>query len=346
MDNASPVTLLPRPSRLHPFLLRIACAAMAAVVALSLAACGARSAAPKAGQTLASVNGEEITALQLNEELQRANVQAAQQESASKQLLEALIDRQLLQNEAARDKTDRDPKVVQAIERAKALIIAQAYLQKKVGAITRPSADEIRDYYARHPDFFAKRKQFDMHQLVIDTKDLTEQVKSVADKAKALDEVAAWFDANNVRYLRTQASRTTSDLAPEMSARLASMDKGRLFVVREGQRSMLISIADIKDSPASLELASPQIEQFLLNKKSKEAAAAELQRLRATAKIDYLNKPAPVALNPATAGAAVAAAPAASAAAPAPTAVASAPPAASPGAPSDAVNARGVAGLK
>lgn len=319
---------------------------VALIAAAALAACAGKEGPAKPGQTLASVNGEEITALQLNEELQRANVQAAQQGVASKQLLEALIDRQVLQNEAARDKTDRDPKVIQAIERAKALIVAQAYMQKKLGAMPRPTQAEVADYYARHPDFFAERKQFDMRQLVIDSKDLSEQLKTVADKAKSLDDVAAWLDANKVRYMRNQNSRTTSDLAPDMSARLKSMAKGQLFIVREGERSMLVSIADIKDSPASLELASPQIEKFLMNKKTKDAAEAEVKRLRASAKIAYLNQPAPAVAD-------IAAAQAAGAPAPAPAPQAGSVPAANaaaasagPAGSSDAANARGVAGLK
>jgi hypothetical protein len=53
---------------------------------------------------------------------------------------------------------------------------------------------------------------------------------------------------------------------------------------------MFISVAEIKDAPVSLQVASNQIEQFLVNRKNKELAAAELQRLRSTAKIEYLNK--------------------------------------------------------
>jgi len=111
--------------------------ALVLLVAVGLSACGGKE--KRVGQALASVNGEEITVLQLNDELQHANVPAVQQETASKQLLESLIDRQLLQNEAVKDKIDRDPKVVQAIERAKALIIAQAYMQKRIGAIAKPT---------------------------------------------------------------------------------------------------------------------------------------------------------------------------------------------------------------
>ena len=270
------------------------------------------------GQALVSVNGEEITAMQLNEELERASVAPGQQEAVSRQLLAALIDRQLLQNEAVREKLDRDPKVVQAIERARALIVAQAYMQKKVGAIDKPSAAEVAEYYRSHPEFFAKRKQFDMQQLVIDTRDLSDQARKAADGARTLDDMAAWFDASKVKYVRTQATRTTSDLSPDLSAKLKSIAPGQLFLVREGPRSMLITMTEVKDNPASLALAAPQIEKYLIAKRTREAAEAELARLRSVARITYLNQ----AMAPLPA-----AAPAGAAA-------------------TDAATARGVAGLK
>lgn len=322
---------------------RLLCAAIMVALA-GLAGCGNKDSKPKAGQALVSVNGEEITELQLSEELMLANVPPAQQTEASKKLVEALIDRQLLQNEGAKDKTDRDPKVMQAIERAKALIIAQAYMQKKVGSVARPTPAEVSDYFAKNPDFFANRKQFDMKQLVIQTKDLSEELKTVAENAKSLDDVAVWLDANKVKFMRTQASRTTSDLAPEMSAKLKSMPKNQLFIVKEGERSMLVSIVDVRDNPATLEVAGPQIEKFLFNKRTKDAADAELKRLRAAAKIDYLKTPALAAAPEAAAPAPVAATPVAAPAVPAP-APAAAEPAAAPGS-DDAATARGVAGLK
>jgi peptidyl-prolyl cis-trans isomerase C len=292
------------------------------IAATSLSACGDKE--KKSGQALASVNGEEITALQLNEEMQRSGVPAAQQETARKQLLDALVDRQLLLNEASKDKTDRDPKVMQAIERAKSLIIAQAYMQKRVGSIAKPTQGEIAEYFNKHPEFFTHRKQFDMQQLIIATKDLDDPLKKAMDEAKSLDEVSQWLQAHNVKFARNQVSRTTADLAPELGAKLQSMPKGQLFIIREGERSMLISIADIKEVPVTLEVAGRQIEQYLMNTRTKEAAANELKRLRSTAKIEYLSeKDKALAATPAPAVA----------------------PVASPDGQADAA-ARGVAGLK
>lgn len=307
--------------------------ALVLLVAVGLSACGGKE--KRVGQALASVNGEEITVLQLNDELQHANVPSVQQETASKQLLESLIDRQLLQNEAVKDKIDRDPKVVQAIERAKALIIAQAYMQKRIGAIAKPTAAEVEEYFNKNPQYFSQRKQFDMRQLLIATADMNDDLKAAMDRAKSLEEVAAWLDAHHVKFGRMQLSRTSADLAPELSAKLAAMPAGQLFIVREGERTLLISLADIKDSPVVLAQATPQIEQFLFNKKNKDAAQAELKRLRASAKIEYLNK---------TEKSASASASAAGVSVPVPAPPVAAPPA--PSADNGEVNARAGLGLK
>lgn len=267
-------------------------AAAAVLLALAgLAACGDQGAErSRPGQALVSVNGQEITLMQLNEELQRANVSPAQQDAASKQLLKVLVDRQLLHNEALKEKLDRDPKVMQAIERAKALIVAQAYMQKKLGLQARPGPAEIADYYARHPAQFSQRKQFVLNQLLIATRDLTPQAQLAANASKSLDEMAGWFDARQVQYARSQVTRSSTELAPELSARLLGMKKGQLFAVREGERSLLMAVGEVREAPLALADASAQIEQFLSNKHNREAAEAELARLRAGARIAYLNK--------------------------------------------------------
>ena len=264
---------------------------VAILAAAALSGCGDKQTeASKPGQAIASVNGEEITTMQLNEELQRANITPAQQQAASKQLVRVLVDRQLLQHEAEKEKLDRDPKVMQAIERAKALIIAQAYMQKHIGTQARPTRAEVEAYFAAHPEFFSKRKAFDMQQLVIATRDLTPQARKAAEASRSLEEMAAWFDANNVKYARNRVTRSTADMPPELSAKLMSMRSGQIFAVREGERSLLVAIAEVRDAPVSVDVAAQQIEQFLINKKNKEAADAELARLRSTAKIAYLNK--------------------------------------------------------
>ena len=281
---------------------KLASAAAVLLMLSVLAGCGQKS--QKSGQALVSVDGEEITTSQLNEELQRANIGPGQQDAASKQLLASLVDRQLLLNQAIKDKVDREPKVVQAIERAKALIIAQTYLQKKIGAPSRPSKAEVQDYFDKHPELFGGRKQLDMRQLLVANSDISDELKKVMDNAKSLDEVAAWMDQHQIKYVRNEVSRSSVDLPTQLIDRLLAVPKGQLFVIREGERSVLVTVSNIKETPVDLASATPQIEQYLVNTRSKDAATAEVERLRAAAKIEYLNKaaaPAPAAAAPAPA---------------------------------------------
>ena len=269
------------------------CIALLLVTAAGLSACGSKE--KKAGQALVRVNGEEITVLQINDELRRAGVQADQQKTATKQLLESLIDRQLILAEAMRNKIDRTPEVMQAIERAKAQIISQAYLKSIVTKIDKPSVAEINDYFQKHPEYFTQRKQYDIQQLVIATKDISDELKLAIDSAKSLNDVAAWLDGHNLRYARGQLSRSTTDLPEQVVAKLKEMHKGELFLFNEGENSVLNAITDVKDSPVTIKNAAPQIQQYLINKKNKEAAEAEITLLRSMAKIEYLNASAPIA---------------------------------------------------
>jgi EpsD family peptidyl-prolyl cis-trans isomerase len=272
---------------------RLLCVALLLGAVLGLSACGNKE--KKAGQTLVRVNGTDITVLQVNDELKRAGVTPDQQEIATKQLLESLIDRQLIQAEAMRNEIDRTTDVVQAVERAKSQIITQAYLKSISANTAKPSEAEIEEYYQKHPEYFSQRKQFDVQQLVIATKDFSKELRSVVDSAKSLDAVAAWLDGHEVRYVRGQLSRSTTDLPEHIVAKLKEMQKGQFFIVNEGESSMINIIMNIKINPVSAKTAAPQIAQYLFNKKMKDIADAEVAHLRATAKIEYLNGAAPTA---------------------------------------------------
>ena len=284
---------------------------------LGLAACSHSEGDKKPGQALVRVNGDEVTVYQLNEELRQASSAETDPQAQRKQLVAALVDRQLLVDEALKQKLDRDPNVVEAIERAKAQILAQAYLKTRVADLPKPDKTEVDAYYSAHPEFFAQRKLFEMRQFVVASKDFTPELKGVMDNAKSLDEVAAWLDAHKIEYAKSQAMRASPDLPPQILSKMQGADKTEMFLLRNDSKALLMSVTAVKDMPVGADAASQEITQFLTNKRGQEAADAELKRLHAAAKIEYLNPEVASAVEDkpaATGGAATASVPADSAA--------------------------------
>lgn len=263
---------------------------LALAVTAALSGCGNKEHDSKATQALVNVNGKEITVHQLNEELSRANVQPAQKDAAAKQILNALVDRQLLEQAALKSKVDRDPNVMQTIERAKAQIIAQAYLQSKVASVNKPEKNEVESFYNQNPQLYRERKLVEMEQLLLDSRYITDEFKSAIGGFKTLQEVATWLDAKGIQYDRGEVARSVAELPPQISERLKDARRGQLFVIGMGPRTMLVLMDNIKDSSVSLADATPQIEQLLLNKKRKEIGEREIADLRSNAKIEYFDK--------------------------------------------------------
>jgi len=235
---------------------------------------------------MARVNGQDITVHQLNAELERV---PAGQNVSKKEVLDAVISRQLLVDQAAKEKMDRDPKIMQAIERSKEQILAQAYLQTKTKQVQRPTEAEIEKFYEQNPLMFAKRKIFDTKELTIATKDFNAEVAQKMSSARSLEEVANWLEGRQIKYVPTQAVRNSAEMPEKLVTMLSEIPTGKLFTVKQGDESQLALFQDVKDSPLTLAIARPKIEQYLTMKKAQEASEAEIGRLRAAAKIEYLN---------------------------------------------------------
>jgi EpsD family peptidyl-prolyl cis-trans isomerase len=256
-----------------------------------ITSCGKKNGDEKASQSIARVNGDEITIHQLNNELQRANVQPSQQDAAGKQITQKLVDRQILVQEALKNKLDRNPRVMDTIENARLQILAQAYLEDKVSSIAKPTEAEIADYHAKHTDIFANRKVYVMDEVVFSVgADKVAELQSLSNSAKTLDDVNKWLDANQIKSARTQAAHAAETLPPELLSKLSKMVVGELIFINANGRTIAGRMVEIKEVPISEVDAKPLIERILTGQKRKQAAEDEMKRLRSTAKIEYINK--------------------------------------------------------
>jgi len=266
---------------------------MIALIGL-VSACGKKHSDEKSSQSIVSVGGEEITVHQVNNELQRANIQPVQQEAASRQIVQGLIDRQILLQAAHKDKLDRKPQVMQAIENAKMQILAQAYLQERVALVPKPTSAEIDEYRAQHQDIFANRKIYVTDEAVFTLEQgSADKLQEIAKSEKTLKDLEGWFKAHQVKYAVKRISHAAETLPPQLLTQFSKMSVGQMvFIGANGPnaQSMAVSMAEIKEMPIAEKDAKPLIERILTEQKRKQTAEAEMKRLRETAEIKYIDK--------------------------------------------------------
>ena len=166
--------------------------------------------------------------------------------------IDRLIEQRLARQHAIEQGLDRAPQIVQAIESARSEILARAYRQLVAESQPRPTREEIARFYREHPELFSDRRVF------------------------TLEEREGSFTVNRF-------TRPAEELPLELLPRLHAMAAGEL-IVHEGQTLRLVAA---RLAPLDEAAAAPLIEKFLLARRSSEALAAEMRRLRGQARIEY-----------------------------------------------------------
>ena len=298
------------------FAARHAALASALALAFALAGCGGGMKDKAASQTAAKVNREEITVNQINAVLQQQRgLPAEQADSASRQILERLVDQELAVQKARDLKLDRDTRVVQQLEAARREVLARAYVEKTGEAASKPTSEDVRRYFEDKPALFRDRRVYSLQEIAIEFKPeqanvLREQLQS----AKTIAEFVDYLKANNYRFSANQAVRSAEQLPLNMVDAVSRMKDGQAMLVPTTTGGQVVVLAGSRPEPVDEARAKPAIEQFLLNEAKRQRVAADLKALRTAAKIEYVGKFAePAASAPAAAGAASAAAPPAAA---------------------------------
>ena len=273
-----------KPHRIYP---RATVAAAVVAAALSIGGCGDR-APTKPGQVVARVNGVEITVHQLNSELVRLGVRGgADNEAATRRVLEALVDQQLLAERAAKAKLDRDPQVMLALEQARQRMLGEAWLERSVDA-EKPRPEELKKFYADNPALFANRRLYSFHEFLIARPQFTDALRAALDSAKTPADVTAALKARNIEYRESPSTRGAEQLPLESLPRIAAMAKGDIFVMFSGESAALLQLVSFAEQPVTPEQAAPHIERYLINNRRRELAQTRIKELRAGAKIEYV----------------------------------------------------------
>jgi EpsD family peptidyl-prolyl cis-trans isomerase len=273
---------------------------------LSVVLCACNKTKEGATQVAARVNAGEITVHQINFALQNAAATTPDQaRQASALILNRLVDQELLVQQAREKKLDRDPAVMQAIEDARREVLARAYLARLPGAAEKPAEGDVKKYYEQHPELFSDRRIYSLREVLI-AKDpgVAGQVSARIEKSKNLEDLVAWLKEMKIRHAANAAVKPAEQIPLDSLTRFHAMSDGEIKVLDTPQALAVVQRLATRSEPVDEARARPMIEQFLGNLRRTEAAEAELKRLKASAKIEYLGefaKSAPAAAAPAAA---------------------------------------------
>jgi len=244
-----------------------------------------------ASQTAAKVNGDEVTVHQINTELQRATSgnmpQGANIEAANKRILEGLIDQTLLLQAAKEAKLDRDPQVQQLLEASRRQILAQAYIDKQVAA-SPPTPEEIKEFYAKNPDLFEKRRVYAFREFMFERAKLTDDLRNQLNAAKSPADIGKALNAAGIRFRETNSTRPAEALPIEALPKIAQLNKGDTLAFSDQNLANILMLMDYAEQPVPLDRATNLIQQYLVNQKKRELAQTTVKDLRAKGKIEYV----------------------------------------------------------
>jgi EpsD family peptidyl-prolyl cis-trans isomerase len=283
--------------------LRHVVALSTAAAVLMLVGCGERPKDKAVSQTAARVNNEEITVHQINFRLsQQRALPPEQAASATRVVLERLIDQDLVLQKAGEQKLDREPGVMQQIEAARRDVIAQAYLAKLGDGAPKPTEQEVKAYYEANPALFKERRIYSLQELDIEAKpEQLAALKSQLEAAKNLPEYIAFLKSHDYKFRGGEAVRAAEQLPLSSVATFAKMKDGQTIFNATPTGAQVILLAGSRTQPVTEEQAAPAIEQFLLNERKRKLISDDMKALRAAAKIEYVGefaKDAPKPLPP------------------------------------------------
>jgi EpsD family peptidyl-prolyl cis-trans isomerase len=237
---------------------------------------------------LATVGGDEITLSAVNAELKTLDGREGDSDVRhQKQVLDALIDRDILARDAARRKIDLDPAVLDAIDREKAKILVKAYMQGVIASMPKPTQQDIDRYYRDHPFLYAERKLFKSDELTIHDVAARQQVIAMSDVGNSMHQILLWLDEHDVPYVLKQRVITGDKLPSGLAEMTSNLVNGKPFIVKDENDFQIWAMTELSLQPLDEDVVRPQIEQTLINQKAREELAADVAKLRAADGVVY-----------------------------------------------------------
>src|SRR5437763_5488970 len=168
------------------------------------------------GQTVAIVNGQEITVPDLNFALSQAKVPADADKNAVKaQVLQQLVDRRLLAEQARSEGIDKTPEFLNRQREAEEQLLITMLAARRLNTAQLPSDREAQDFIASHPGMFANRETWSLDQIQYSTPKDPAVIAEI-QKTHSIDALIAVLQSHKIDFKR-QKNRLDTPSGPPTS---------------------------------------------------------------------------------------------------------------------------------
>lgn len=263
------------------------------VLAIGLALLASACNKKAEGQTVAVVNGEEITAAELNAELGSAKIpEGADKNQVRARLLQTMIDRRLLAQQAKTDGLDKTPEYLNRQRKMTEDVLISMLAARQIDTAQLPANSEIERFQASHPWMFAQREQWNLEQLRF-ALPANAAVKAKLDQAKSLEELSKALTDSGITFNRQKNRLDTAVIPQNIYGQLATLRAGEPFIIPVGGQAVASVIVSREPTPLIGEQAKPIAVAAMRREQASKLMQNRLSALRQTAKIEYKEGYAP-----------------------------------------------------
>lgn len=189
---------------------------------------------------VAIVNGKPITKLEFDEQLEQIPPFARKRyetPEGKKQLLNMLIERRLMVEEAEAQKLYLKSDVIKQLEQARARILQKALYNEEVKKKVKVTDDEVEKYYNEHKDEFKVPGKATVRRIVVKDKNLAHKILQELKKGASFDSLARKYSITPDAKKGGLLMGITSQARPKELAKWA-------FNLKVGETSRVIPLRD------------------------------------------------------------------------------------------------------
>lgn len=239
------------------------------------------------GQVVATVDGEEITSLELRAELGGFGSRDPEiMKAAQQQALQQIILRKVLAQEARKQKLDKTSDYTLQLHRSEEGLLAGLYQKKLASSVTQPSRADAEAFVSGHPEMFSGRRVLFVNQVIAAPNGIApERLRPL----KTLDEVRRLLESEGVAYQENAVVLDTLSADQRLVGLIKTLPPGEIFVVPQ-QGSMLFNqITGERSTPFVGDMARAYALNVLRSQSAQKAVGTKIEALRngAESKIVY-----------------------------------------------------------